>query len=99
MKTIRLNVEEFSIDNNTGSLLLESGQEYPMTGSFIVFPDDRHGVLINVHNITTVDSNGGFTDGTFKVYSPTIVRCSTAKEKVMIGVPHTAGRLPVIYIK
>lgn len=99
MIRVVLDTVEFMTDNNTRCMLLESGQEYPMTGSFIVFPDDRHGVLINVVNTTTVDTNGGLTEGTFKVYKPTEIRCSAARDKVMIGVPHTAGKLPVIYIK
>lgn len=99
MKTIVLSVDSFETEGSTMSLLLQSGQEYPMTGKFIVFPDDRHGVLINLHNTTCLDSNGAFVEGTFKVYHPCIIRTGSAREKVMIGVPHTAGKLPVIYIK
>lgn len=63
----------------------------------MVFPDDKHGVLLNVNNITSLDSNGGITEGTSKYYAPLGVSVSGKKEFVMVGVPHGSGRVSVIY--
>lgn len=97
MKTITLNVCSFSIPKSTHTLLLEPGQEYPMTGTFILFPDDSHGVYINVNNTTTLDTNGNPTEGTLRVYEACGVSVSGSKEYVMVGVPHTSGKISVIY--
>lgn len=97
MKTICTSLCSFSVPASTHAILLEPGQEYSLTGTFVIFPDDKHGVLINVENETTLDQNGNPTEGTFKAYSPTGVAVSGKKEYVMVGVPHASGKVSVIY--
>lgn len=97
MKTITLKPCSFSVPATTHCVLLEAGREYPLTGTFVLFPDDSHGVYINVENHTTLDQNGNPTEGTLRVYDACGVSVSGKKEYVMVGVPHTSGKISVIY--
>lgn len=97
MKTICTSLCSFSVPTSTHTVLLSPGQEYSLTGTFVIFPDDKHGVLVNVENRTTLDQNGSPTEGTFKVYEATGISVSGKKESVMVGVPHASGKVSVIY--